>query len=205
MSRLAFLDRLQTIVATATVTSAIWILVGTGVVGLPAGEPREATKVDRSPRVAPAAAGQPASSGAALAIPVAGVQPGELIDSFADTRGGRRHEAIDIIAPAGTPVVAAAPGTVEKLFRSESGGNTVYVRSADRRTIYYYAHLRDYAQGLAEGQAVRRGQPLGSVGSTGNADPAAPHLHFAVMQTAPTAAWWDSATAIDPYPLLLRD
>lgn len=204
MSGLGFLDRLQTIVATATVTSAIWILVGTGVVGLPAGESREATKVVRSAPVASPAASPPAASGDQLTIPVVGVKPGELTDSFAEARGGRRHEAIDILALAGTPIVAAAPGTVEKLFRSEAGGNTVYVRSADRRTIYYYAHLRDYAQGLAEGQTVRRGQPLGTVGSTGNADPAAPHLHFAVLQTTQTATWWDSATAIDPYPLLLR-
>lgn len=205
MSGLGFLDRLQTIVATATVTSAIWILVGTGVVGLPTGEPREATKAVPSAAVVRAAAGQPAASGAGLAIPVVGVKPGELTDSFADMRGGRRHEAIDIMAPAGTPIVAAAPGTIEKLFRSDAGGNTVYVRSADRRTIYYYAHLRDYAQGLAERQTVRRGQPLGTVGSTGNADPAAPHLHFAVMQTTPAASWWGSATAIDPYPLLVRE
>ena len=106
------------------------------------------------------------------------------------------------MAPAGTPVVAAGPGTVEKLFLSDAGGNTVYVRSGDRRTIHYYAHLQAYASGLAEGQPVHRGQRLGTVGSSGNADPAAPHLHFAVLRVAPGAHWWDSADPIDPFPLL---
>jgi murein DD-endopeptidase MepM/ murein hydrolase activator NlpD len=106
------------------------------------------------------------------------------------------------MAPAGTPVVAADAGTVEKLFLSEAGGNTIYVRSTDRRTIHYYAHLQAYAAGLAEGQPVRRGQRLGTVGSTGNADPAAPHLHFAILRIAPEAHWWEPTTAIDPFPLL---
>jgi murein DD-endopeptidase MepM/ murein hydrolase activator NlpD len=118
-------------------------------------------------------------------------------------RGGeRRHEALDIAAPAGTPVIAAAEGRVEKLFRSDDGGNTVYIRSADRRTIYYYAHLQGYSPDLEEGKPVERGQRLGTVGATGNADPSAPHLHFAIMRTAPDAEWWEPATAINPYPLL---
>ena len=204
MSRLAFLDRLQTIVATATVTSAVWIVVGTVVVGRDAVRPASRTvKVASSaPSRGPAASEAPSDS-ARLAIPVAGVAEDELTDSFTDMRGGRRHEAIDILAPAGTPVVAASAGTVEKLFRSDAGGNTVYVRSGDRRTIHYYAHLQGYAPGLAEGQSVQRGQVLGTVGSTGNADPAAPHLHFAVMRTTPDASWWQTATALDPYPLLM--
>ena len=109
------------------------------------------------------------------------------------------------MAAAGTPVVAAAPGTVERLFQSDAGGNTIYVRSQDRQTIHYYAHLQDYAPGLREGQSVQRGQRLGSVGSSGNADPAAPHLHFAIMRTTPDAEWWEPATAVNPYPLLRRD
>ncbi|HEU4650223.1 MAG TPA: M23 family metallopeptidase [Croceibacterium sp.] len=204
MSRLGFLDRLQTIAATATVTSAVWIVVGTVVLGrdgaVPAAPPAETAR--SAPRVL-AAAGQAPLPDTSLTIPVVGVAAADLVDSFADARGGRRHEAIDIMAPAGTPVVAAAPGTVEKLFLSNDGGNTIYVRSGDRRTIYYYAHLLEYAPGLAEGQSVQRGQRLGAVGSTGNADQAAPHLHFAVLQTTPSARWWDSSTAVDPYPLLV--
>jgi murein DD-endopeptidase MepM/ murein hydrolase activator NlpD len=203
MSRLAFLDRLQTIVATATVTSAVWIVVGTVYAGRDngetAGEPANATRPAATATVVESAL--PAAQGR-LAIPVVGVTAKELTDSFADNRGGRPHEAIDIMAPTGTPVVAAGPGTVEKLFLSDAGGNTVYVRSDDRRTIHYYAHLQAYAAGLAEGQPVRRGQRLGTVGSSGNADPAAPHLHFAVLRLAPGAHWWESADPIDPFPLL---
>ena len=106
------------------------------------------------------------------------------------------------MAPAGTQVVSAAAGKIEKLFKSEQGGNTIYVRSPDRRTLYYYAHLEAYASGLREGQSVDQGQRLGTVGSTGNADPASPHLHFAIMRTAPNADWWQPTTAINPYPLL---
>jgi murein DD-endopeptidase MepM/ murein hydrolase activator NlpD len=203
MTRLAFLDRLQTVVATATVTSAVWIVVGTIYVGgTPAGLPgspsaarRIAPSTATVPRSAPATAGK-------LAIPVRGISAADLVDTFADDRGGRRHEAIDIMAPAGTPVVAAAPGTVEKLFLSDAGGKTIYVRSEDRATLHYDAHLRAYAAGLAEGQRVAAGQQLGEVGSTGNADPAAPHLHFAVLRTQPAAQWWDPAVPIDPFPLL---
>ena len=202
MSRLGFLDRLQTIVVTATVTSAAWIVVGTvyvsGDAGGTAAEPVTLT-LPAEPATT-AASGSPAAEGR-LTIPVAGVAAGELTDSFADDRSGRRHEAIDIMAPAGTPVVAAGPGKVEKLFVSDAGGNTVYVRSDDRRTIHYYAHLQGYESGLAEGQPVRRGQRLGTVGSSGNADPAAPHLHFAVLRLAPEAQWWEPAVAVDPFPL----
>jgi murein DD-endopeptidase MepM/ murein hydrolase activator NlpD len=192
-------DRLLTIVVTATLTSAAWIVVGSTYVDR-VGGPRP------SPRPAPQpAAMAPAASGPLL-IPVAGVAAAQLSDTFGDARGGeRRHEALDIAAPAGTPVIAAAGGRLEKLFRSDDGGNTVYVRSGDRRTLYYYAHLQAYAPGLEEGEQVERGQRLGTVGSSGNADPAAPHLHFAVMRTALDAAWWEPATAINPYPLLVED
>jgi murein DD-endopeptidase MepM/ murein hydrolase activator NlpD len=203
MSRLAFLDRLQTIVATATVTSVVWILVGTVYVGRDAletgGDPTPVTQSVPAAKVSEAVA--PAARGG-LTIPVVGVTADELTDSFVDDRGGRRHEAIDIMAPAGTPVVAAGPGTVEKLLLSDAGGNTIYVRSSDRRTMHYYAHLQGYAPGLSEGQSVSRGQRLGTVGSTGNADPAAPHLHFAVLRSQPQAHWWEPAGAIDPFPLL---
>ena len=137
-------------------------------------------------------------------MPVSGVLPTRLTDTFTDARAGgaRVHDAIDIMAPRGTPVFAAVPGTVEKLFTSKAGGLTIYVRSPDRRTITYYAHLDAYAPGLAERQQVRQGQQIGTVGFTGNADPSAPHLHFAIMQTTPDSDWWEPATAINPYPVL---
>jgi murein DD-endopeptidase MepM/ murein hydrolase activator NlpD len=203
MTALGVVDRLQTIAATATVTSAVWIVVGALYMD------RGTDRAEATPRATPAvnateaAASRDAAASALLLIPVRGVAPGDLTGTFDESRGGRRHEAIDIMAAAGTPVVAAAPGTVERLFRSDAGGNTIYLRSEDRRTIHYYAHLQGYAPGLAEGQSVQRGQLLGSVGSTGNADPAAPHLHFAVLRTTPDASWWETGAAIDPYPLLV--
>lgn len=143
-----------------------------------------------------------ASSG--LVIPVAGILPNQLIDTFTQARaeGARQHDAIDIPAPLGTPVLAALAGTVERLYFSTAGGNTIYVRSPDRRLVFYYAHLDGYADGLAEGQSVQAGQVLGRVGFSGNANPAAPHLHFAILLTTPAARWHDPATAINPYPLL---
>ena len=139
-----------------------------------------------------------------LAIPAAGVKPDQLVDTYTQARAGgqRIHDAIDIMAAEGTPVIAAAPGKVEKLFFSNGGGGiTAYVRSDDRRWIYYYAHLLSYAPGLAEGQRVQRGQLIGRVGHTGNANPAGPHLHFAIFRMNPGERWWQGA-AINPYPLL---
>ena len=139
-----------------------------------------------------------------LAIPVAGVKASQLIDTYTQARAGgaRVHDAIDIMAERGTPVVAAAPGTVEKLFFSDGGGGiTAYIRSEDKRWTYYYAHLHDYAPGLREGQQVRRGTPIGRVGSTGNANPDGPHLHFAIHRMEPGEGWWEGS-AINPYPLL---
>ena len=139
-----------------------------------------------------------------LAIPVAGIKPDQLVDTYTQARAGgqRTHDAIDILAPEGTPVIAAAPGRIEKLFFSNGGGGvTAYVRSPDRRWSYYYAHLLSYAPGLAEGQQVRRGQVIGRVGHTGNANPAGPHLHFAILRMNPGERWWQG-TAINPYPLL---
>lgn len=206
-------DRLLTVVVTATLTSAAWVVAGSGIAWIrPTGSPTAPSRASPVPSpVAPpahpeVAAAPAAAASDALVIPVEGVAAGQLTDTFADARGGggRLHQALDIMAPAGSPVVAAAPGTVEKLFLSDAGGNTIYIRSPDRLTMYYYAHLQGYQPGLAEGQQVSAGQPLGTVGSTGNADPAAPHLHFAIMRTTTDAAWWDPATAINPYPLLTR-
>ena len=139
-----------------------------------------------------------------LAIPVAGVKREQLIDTYTQARAGgaRSHDAIDIMAPLGTPVVAAAPGRVEKLFFSQGGGGvTAYVRSDDGRWSYYYAHLNAYAPGLREGQRIERGAPIGTVGATGNANPAGPHLHFAINRMNPGEKWYQG-TAINPYPLL---
>lgn len=139
-----------------------------------------------------------------LVIPVAGVAPRQLVDTYSQSRAGgaRAHNAIDIMAPAGTSVVSASDGTVEKLYFSNGGGGiSAYVRSDDGHWIYYYAHLQAYAPGLREGQRLRRGDPVGLVGSTGNASPAGPHLHFAVHAMAPGERW-HQGTAINPYPLL---
>jgi murein DD-endopeptidase MepM/ murein hydrolase activator NlpD len=141
---------------------------------------------------------------AGLAIPVAGVKPEQLVDTYTQARAGgqRTHDAIDIMAPMGTPVFAAAPGRVEKLFFSDGGGGiTAYVRSGDGRWSYYYAHLQAYAPGLREGQVVDRGALIGAVGVSGNANPTGPHLHFAINRMNPGEKWWQG-TPINPYPLL---
>ena len=141
---------------------------------------------------------------AGLAIPVAGVKARELVDTFTQARAGgaRVHDAIDIMAATGTPVVSVAPGTVEKLYFSKGGGGTsVYVRSPDGEYNYYYAHLSAYAPGLHEGQKLRRGTPVGYVGFSGNANPAGPHLHFAINRMAPGEKWYHG-TPVNPYPLL---
>jgi peptidoglycan LD-endopeptidase LytH len=144
----------------------------------------------------------PLPAGATLAMPLSSIKPEQLVDTFNDLRGGdRRHEALDIPAPAGTPVLAVADGHIEKLFTSVPGGLTIYQFEPGGRYAYYYAHLQGYAPRLAEKQQVRRGQLIGYVGSTGNASPEAPHLHFAVFELGPEKRWWQG-TAIDPYPLL---
>ena len=216
------LDRLLTIVVTVTLTSAFWIVAGgslmeranpldwdgtqpetrevlAGVSSPPSAASRSLDRVSASV--------SSAQSDGPLAIPVAGVNAGQLSDTYSDSRSGgeRLHEAIDIMAARGTPVVAAAAGKVEKLFQSDAGGLTIYIRSPDGRTIHYYAHLDSYAPGLAERKQVRQGEALGTVGSTGNASPEAPHLHFAVMRTTPDASWWEPANAVNPYPLLKRN
>jgi peptidoglycan LD-endopeptidase LytH len=158
-----------------------------------------------APAPAPQKAAAPAEAPeSGLIIPVAGVRPGQLSDTYSQARAGgaRVHDAIDIMAARGTPVVAAADGTVEKLFFSRGGGGiTAYVRSVDGRWIYYYAHLDAYALGLREGQRVGRGDPIGTVGSSGNANPAGPHLHFAIHLMGPNDRWWQGRP-INPYPLL---
>ena len=126
-----------------------------------------------------------------LLVPVRGVSRSELRDTFDEPRGKRRHEALDILAPRGTPVVAVADGHVEKLLTSVPGGLTIYQFDPTGTHCYYYAHLDRYAAGLREGQQVRRGQVVGYVGTTGNAPKDTPHLHFAVFRLGPEKRWWD--------------
>lgn len=143
-------------------------------------------------------------SPADLLIPVQGTSAADLTDTFVDARSeGRSHDAIDIMAAAGTPVLAVADGHIEKLFDSARGGLTIYQFEPGGRYAYYYAHLQRYADGLAEKQSIKRGQVIGYVGSTGNADPAAPHLHFAIFLLGPDRRWWEG-TAINPHPALTQ-
>jgi peptidoglycan LD-endopeptidase LytH len=140
---------------------------------------------------------------ARLVIPVSGIQPSQLSDTWGDARGDgtREHHAIDIMAPRGTPVVAATSGTVEKIFESKNGGHTVYVRRADPQWVDYYAHLDSYAPNLVEGQKVSQGQLIGAVGSTGDASPDAPHLHYEIKHMGNGEKWWQG-TEINPFPIL---
>jgi murein DD-endopeptidase MepM/ murein hydrolase activator NlpD len=155
-----------------------------------------------APSTAPPAVAPPPAG--TLLLPVAGVAPGQLTDTFNDTRDGtRRHEALDIMAARGTPVLAASDGTIVKLFTSVPGGITLYEFDPTRTYAYYYAHLDRYAAGVAEGKVVKRGDLIGYVGSTGNASADAPHLHFAIFVLGPEKQWW-KGTAIDPYPLLAK-
>ena len=105
------------------------------------------------------------------------------------------------MAPNGTPVFAVADGRLVKLFNSKQGGLTLYQFNIGETRAYYYAHLSRYANNIVEGQMLHRGDTIGYVGSTGNASPDAPHLHFAVFELGPEKKWWQG-TAINPYPLL---
>lgn len=155
------------------------------------------------PRIAAPPEGLTLAPRGSMRIPVAGVKAASLVDTFTAPRGDRQHNAIDIIVPEGSAVVAAADGTVEKLFVSQDGGNTIYVRSPDGTRMYYYAHLLGYQPGLTEGAFVRAGQPIGTVGATGNANPAVPHLHFQMLRMNPGDPWWEG-TPENPYPVLSR-
>ena len=137
-----------------------------------------------------------------LIIPVAGVRPEHLIDTFDDARSeGRLHDAIDIMAAAETPVLAAADGKIVKLFQSEKGGITIYQVNANQDLIFYYAHLSRYADGLAEGDPVRQGQIIAYVGDTGNAGAGNYHLHFSITAVSDPKRYWEGAN-LNPYPLL---
>jgi murein DD-endopeptidase MepM/ murein hydrolase activator NlpD len=135
----------------------------------------------------------------ALTIPVQGLTVQALVSSYRDPRDGTRpHEAMDIMAPRGTPVLAVEDGRIARLFLSVRGGNTVYQFDPGEQFVYYYAHLDGYAPGLSEADPVHRGQVLGFVGTTGNAPPNAPHLHFAIFKLGPERRWWQG-TPLDPF------
>lgn len=138
-----------------------------------------------------------------LAIPVSGMTADQLVDNFSDRRDDdhRGHDALDIPAPRGSPVIAAAAGTIEKIFESNAGGHTVYIRTTDGHWIHYYAHLDAYAPDLREGMSVAQGQIIGTVGSTGNANAAAPHLHIEIKRMAVGEKWYEGQS-LNPYPLL---
>jgi peptidoglycan LD-endopeptidase LytH len=137
-----------------------------------------------------------------LIVPVVGVTPEQLLDTFADARSeGRVHDAIDIPAPAGTAVLAAADGEIVKLFQSERGGTTIYQLSTDRKLIFYYAHLQRYADGVAVGKIAKQGEVIAYVGDTGNAGAGNFHLHFSISIVTDPKRYWEG-TNINPYPLL---
>lgn len=165
------------------------------------------TPPDAPPAQVPGQAAVPGPSEGShpmLVVPVQGVSRAQIVDTWGQSRanGARVHQATDIVAPEGTRVVAAAPGTVEKLFYSNGGGGiTLYVRSPDRRWSYYYAHLQRYAPGLVEGMRVDAGDPLGFVGDTGNSGAGNFHLHFALSRMEPRDGWWQGRP-VNPYPLL---
>jgi peptidoglycan LD-endopeptidase LytH len=134
-----------------------------------------------------------------LRLPIDDVKPESLKGSFTERRaGGRAHEAADMLAPRNTKIRAVDDGTIAKLFTSKAGGTTIYQFDSSRKFCYYYAHLERYADGLKEGDEVERGDVIGYVGTSGNAPPNTPHLHFAIFQLTPERHWWQG-TPLDPY------
>jgi peptidoglycan LD-endopeptidase LytH len=134
--------------------------------------------------------------------PISGLALADLRDTFEEVHNGYRHEAIDIPEPRGTPVHAVVSGTIRKLFLSKPGGNTIYQFDEMGVYCYYYAHLDGYVEGLREGMRVKRGDVIGFVGSTGDADARTPHLHFAIFELGPERLWW-KGKAVNPYPGLV--
>ena len=179
-------------------------------------EPLASTEVTRSgsptPLATPPATSSPTTasspapliSPAGLIIPVAGVRADQLLDTFSAARSeGRVHDAIDIPAARGTPVLAVATGKILKLFQSVPGGTTIYQLSSDEKFIYYYAHLDGYAAGLSEGETVTQGETIAYVGDTGNAGAGNYHLHFSIAITSNPKRYWEGVN-INPYPLLKK-
>lgn len=139
-----------------------------------------------------------------LTLPIRGIGARDIQDTFSQSRaGGKAHEATDILAPRGAPILAMDDGVIQKLFLSKPGGLTIYEFDHEEVFCFYYAHLDRYADGLKEGLPVHRGDVLGYVGTTGNAPPDTPHLHLAIFRLGPEKRWWQG-TAIDPYPVLIN-
>jgi murein DD-endopeptidase MepM/ murein hydrolase activator NlpD len=181
---------------------------GDGVVEAARGRPEVATtgtaEVARPAPPPEPVIGPPPSEaleGRDLLVPVEGVDADKLVRSFTDARDGRKHEALDILAPRNTPVKAVEGGRIARLFSSKAGGITIYQFDPSEQYCYYYAHLERYAEGLAEGDTVRKGQVIGYVGTSGNAPKNTPHLHFAIFQLTAAKRWWEG-TPIDPYDVL---
>jgi peptidoglycan LD-endopeptidase LytH len=173
------------------------------------------TSIVRMPALPAPAMGTPSPAGAmpsgaaasaigTLIVPVRAVEPSQLRDTYDELRGGdtRTHEALDIPAPRGTPVLSATGGRVLKLFNSKAGGKMVYAADSSEHFILMYAHLDSYANGLAEGQPLKTGQVIGAVGTTGNAPPNLPHLHFAIARSNDVKVWW-KGMPVNPYPMLV--
>jgi murein DD-endopeptidase MepM/ murein hydrolase activator NlpD len=183
------------------------------IVHLPApSEPRtDPSRVDAVPPAAepeaigartPADSARDALAGRRLLVPVSGVEVARILDSFTASRGARMHNALDIMAPRGTPVVSADDGTVLRVSENRAGGLTVYTADPDRRLVYYYAHMDRYAKGIAAGRPIARGDTIGFVGTTGNAPRDIPHLHFQMMLMHPEGRYW-AGTPVNPLPFLL--
>lgn len=209
-----------TAVITAAATSAVWLAIfnlreeqrpvatPAATTTVPASSPPStgSTSVPAKPQLPSELANQADYRVLAerrLTIPVSGTVAAHLTDMFGDDRGGgtRAHQALDIMAPRGTPVVAVEDGRIEKLFNSDAGGITIYQFDPTRTYSYYYAHLDRYAEGLTEGKTVKRGEVIGYVGFTGNANPEGPHLHFGIFKLGPDKRWHEGEP-INPFPVL---
>src|SRR5215213_7554117 len=199
------MNRLQVMFGVLLLGFVAVVLLGVGHVPPPVDAPVEPpVEAPVEPSVKPSVPSvvQPVTQIKPLIIPVAGVRPDQLLDTFTQTRSeGRSHDAIDIMAPADTPVLAAADGQIRKLGQSERGGTTIYQLSADQKLVFYYAHLARYADGLTEGKQVRQGEVIAYVGDTGNAGAGNYHLHFSIAIVADPQRYWEG-TNINPYPLL---
>lgn len=139
----------------------------------------------------------------ALVVPVPGIAPERVPDTFNAPRAGRPHRAVDILAARGTPVIAVADGEVFKIRNSAAGGLSVYALDASRHWMFYYAHLDRFRPGLGEGMKLAQGDTIGYVGTTGNAPPDTPHLHFQLMRARLDSQWWDGE-AVDPRPFFVK-
>jgi murein DD-endopeptidase MepM/ murein hydrolase activator NlpD len=199
--------RTERVVAVTSTPTEISPVISSTATPTPAtASPQPTIQPGAEPTPQPATSAQPSSiaptTSSSLLIPVAGVRPEQLRDTFQEARSeGRVHDAIDIPAPRGTPVLAAADGRIVKLFESQRGGTTIYQLDPDNKTVYYYAHLERYADGLAEGHFARRGEAIAYVGDTGNAGAGNYHLHFSILIVSDPKRYWDG-TNVNPYPLL---